>query len=87
MFTLDSTIDSIQTGKKLFVNTVFANNATVADALNKFVDAQAAYTKSAAKAGTEVLTTLSTEVTKAVQEAAKFDYTEAFTKAFQAKKK
>lgn len=89
MFTLDTTIDSIQTGKKNLVNTMFAQNKTVAEALNKFVDAQTAYTKSAVKAGTDAATTLASEGVKAAQEASKFDYskvTDAFTKAFQAKK-
>lgn len=89
MFTLDTTIDAIQTGKKQFVNTVFANNKTIADALNGFVDAQAAYTKQAVKAGTDAATTLASETVKAVQEASKMDFSkvsETFTKAFQAKK-
>ena len=79
MFTLDTTIDFIQTGKKDFVNAVFANNEKVAEALNQFVDAQTEYTKKAAKAGTDVATKLSSEAVKAVQEAAKFDYSKAFT--------
>lgn len=89
MFTLDTTIDFIQTGKKNFVNTVFANNEKVAEALNQFVDAQTAYTKSAAKAGTDVATKLSSEAVKAAQEVAKFDFSKAytqFTESFKAKK-
>ncbi len=89
MFTLDSTIDAIQTSKKTFVNTVFAKHETVAKALNEFVDAQTTYTKNAVKAGTDVATKLSSEVTKLAQEATKFDYTKAyeqFAKTFQAKK-
>ena len=89
MFTLDATIDTIQTGKKTFVNTVFANHEKIAEALNQFVDAQTAYTKTAAKAGSDVATKLSAESVKLVQEVAKFDYSKAydsFVKAFQAKK-
>lgn len=89
MFTLDSTIDTIQTAKKTAVNTVFANHESVAKALNEFVDAQTAYTKSALKAGTDAATKLSSEAVKAAQEVSKFDYTkvtDAFSKAFQAKK-
>lgn len=89
MFTLDSTIDSIQTGKKTFVNTVFAQNEQVATALNQFVDAQTAYTKAAVKAGTDVATKLAQEGVKVAQEAMKFDYAkfgEGFGKAFTAKK-
>ena len=79
MFTPDTTIDFVQTSKKNFVNTVFAQNEKIADALNQFVDAQTAYTKSAVKAGTDVATKLSAEAVKAAQEVAKFDYAKAFT--------
>lgn len=75
MFITDTTIDAVQTAKKQFVNTVFANNETVAKALNGFVDAQTEYTKKAFKAGTDTATTLASEVTKLAQDAAKFDYT------------
>ena len=53
MFTLDAFIDTFQTGKKTFVNTVFANHQGIADALNGFVDAQTKYTKEAAKASSD----------------------------------
>ena len=89
MFTIDTTIDAIQTGKKNFVNTVFAKHEAVAKALNEFVDAQTAYTKEAVKAGTSVATKLSSESVKLAQEASKFDYTKAFndfTKSFNVKK-
>lgn len=84
MFTLDATIDAVQTGKKQFVKT-FVQNETVANALNKFVDAQTAYTKDAAKVGTETFTVMASEFTKAAQNATKFDYTkfgEGIMKAF-----
>jgi len=89
MFTLDSTIDTIQTAKKQFVNTMFAKHDGVAKALNQFVDAQTAYTKEAVKAGTDVATKLGTEATKLAQEVGKFDYSKAveqFTKTFTVKK-
>jgi hypothetical protein len=89
MFALDTTIDAVQTAKKQFVNTLFANHEPVAKALNEFVDAQTDYTKKAVKAGTDAATKLSSEAVKAAQEAAKFDYTkvaETFSKAFTAKK-
>jgi hypothetical protein len=88
MFTLDATIDAIQTGKKTFVNT-FVQNDTIKDSLIKFVDAQAEYTKKAAKVGMDAFTTVSSETLKVAQEAAKFDYIgamEQFTKTFQPKK-
>jgi predicted phage gp36 major capsid-like protein len=75
MFTLDTTIDAVQTAKKQFVNTVFAQNKTIADALNGFVDAQAAYTKAAMAASTKSATTLASEAVKLTQEAAKMDLT------------
>lgn len=89
MFTLDTTIDTIQSAKKQFVNTVFAKQEGFAKALNQFVDAQTAYTKEAVKAGTEVATKLGTEATKMAQDVSKFDFTKAyeqFAKTFQAKK-
>ena len=89
MFALDTTIDAVQTAKKTFVNTVFANQKGVADALNGFVDAQTEYTKKAAKVGLDTATKLTSEGVKLVQEAGKFDYTkvaENFSKAFTAKK-
>jgi len=89
MFVTDTIIDTVQNGKKQFVNTVFANHKSVADALNEFVDAQSTYTKSAIKSGTDTATKLASEATKLAQEAAKFDYTkvaETFSKAFTAKK-
>jgi hypothetical protein len=89
MFTLDTTIDAVQTAKKQFVNTAFANHKAVAEALNGFVDAQTSYTKSAVKAGTDTATKLASEAVKAAQEASKFDYTKAYEKfaeTFKAKK-
>ncbi len=73
MFTLDPVIDTVQTGKKTFVNT-FVQNETVKDSLVKFIDAQADYTKKAAKVGMDTFTTLAQETVKASQEAMKFDY-------------
>ena len=86
MFTLDATIDAVQTGKKQFVKT-FVQIEKVADAMNSFIDAQASYTKQAAKVGMDTATTLVSESTKAMQEAMKFDYTkfgEGIMKAYTA---
>ena len=74
MFTIDSTIDAVQTAKKQWVKT-FIQNATVAQAMNSFVDAQAAYTKQAAKVGMDTVTVLTSEAVKTAQNANKFDYT------------
>lgn len=73
MFTLDATIDAIQTGKKTFVTT-FVTNESVKDAMLAFIDAQTEYTKEAAKATTDVVTTVAKETVSALQNAAKFDY-------------
>ena len=73
MFTADSIIDTVQTGKKTLVNT-FVTNDTVKEALISFVDAQSDYTKKAFKAGTDAFTTVAGETVKAVQNATKFDY-------------
>jgi ATP phosphoribosyltransferase len=86
MFTADAIIDTVQTGKKQFVNT-FVQNDTVKEAMVKFIDAQADYTKKAAKVGMDTFTTLSTEMVKAGQNAMKFDYTkfgEGIMKAYTA---
>lgn len=95
MFTLDATIDAVQNGKKTFVNT-FVQHDAIAKALNNFVDAQAEYTKKAAKVGMDTVTVLTQESIKATQtayktaqETAKFEYSkfsDALLKAFNAKK-
>jgi hypothetical protein len=85
MFTADALIDTVQTGKKTFVNT-FVTNESVKDAMIKFIDAQADYTKKASKVGLDTATTLTSEAMKQVQEVVKFDYVKAgqeFFKAFQ----
>jgi hypothetical protein len=86
MFTVDQSIDTIQGAKKTFVKT-FVQNETVAEAMNTFIDAQAEYTKKAAKVGMDTATTLASETTKAVQNAMKFDYVkfgEGIMKAYTA---
>ena len=86
MFTADAIIDTVQTGKKTFVNT-FVTNETVKDTMIKFIDAQADYTKKAAKVGMDTFTTISGEMVRAGQEAMKFDYTkfgEGVMKAYTA---
>ena len=86
MFTLDATIDAVQNGKKQFVKT-FVQNEKIAEAMNTFIDEQAAYTKKAAKVGMDTFTTLTTEAVKTAQEAMKFDYTkfgEGIMKAYTA---
>jgi hypothetical protein len=89
MFTLDTVIDTVQSGKKTFVNT-FVTNEAVKKALINFVDAQTAYTKEATKAGTDAFTTVTKEAVTAMQNAAKFDYTkfgEGVMKAYTATSK
>ena len=81
MFNPETFIDTVQTGKKQFVNT-FVQHEGVKKALNEFVDAQAKYTKEAAKAGTDVATKMASELVKVTQEAAKVDYTKKFSEAF-----
>ena len=86
MFTADAIIDTVQTGKKTFVKT-FVQNETAAKAMNEFIDAQADYTKKAAKVSMDTFTTLTTEMVKASQDAMKFDYTkfgEGIMKAYTA---
>lgn len=86
MFTADAIIDTVQNGKKQFVKT-FVQNETAATAMNSFIEAQAEYTKKAAAVGMDTFTTLSAEMVKSVQNAAKFDYTkfgEGIMKAYTA---
>lgn len=86
MFTADTVIDTVQTGKKTMINT-FVTNEAIKDAMIHFVDAQADYTKKAIKAGTDTLTVLTAEAVKATQEAMKFDYAkfgEGIMKAYSA---
>ena len=73
MFTYDAVIDAVQTGKKSWVST-FVTNDVARDAMIKFIDVQSDYTKKAAKAGSDMVTTLTSETVKALQETAKFDY-------------
>ena len=86
MFTIDATIDAVQTGKKQFVKT-FVQNEKIAEAMNTFIDEQSAYTKKAAKVGTDTFAALTSEMVKTTQEAMKFDYTkfgEGIMKAYTA---
>jgi hypothetical protein len=78
MFTADATIDAVQTAKKTFINT-FVTNDAVKTPMIKFIDAQADYTKKAAKVGMDTFTSLASEAMKQVQEATKYDYTKAYT--------
>ena len=89
MFTTDAIIDTVQTGKKTFVNT-FVTNESVKDAMIKFIDAQADYTKKATKVGMDTFTSLTSEAVKQIQEASKFDYVkfgEGIMKAYTATSK
>jgi len=86
MFTADAIIDTVQNGKKQFVKT-FVQNEAAATAMNSFIEAQAEYTKKAAKVGMDTFTALSTEAVKAGQNAMKFDYSkfgEGIMKAYTA---
>ena len=77
MFTADAVIDAVQTGKKTFINT-FVTNEPTKEALVKFVDAQADYTRKAAKAGLDTFTVITSEAVKQAQEATKFDFNKAY---------
>jgi ABC-type branched-subunit amino acid transport system ATPase component len=86
MFTADAFIDTVQTGKKTFVNT-FVTNETAKSAMIEFIDAQAEYTKKAAKVSQDTFATLASESVKTFQNATKFDYVkfgEGIMKAYQA---
>ena len=85
MFTPDALIDTVQNGKKTFVNT-FVQNEAARNAMVEFIDAQAEYTKKATKVGIDTVTTLTQEFVKSAQDAVKFDYAkfgEGIMKAYQ----
>jgi uncharacterized protein (UPF0332 family) len=85
MFTFDTAIDTVQTGKKQFVKT-FVNNDKIADALNEFIDAQTQYTKQAMGTATKTATVFGKEAMNQVEAVAKFDYTkfnDGVLKAYQ----
>lgn len=89
MFTLDTTIDAIQTSKKQFVKT-FVQNEAIAEALTKFVDAQTEYTKNAVKVSTNTVSTLADEAVKATKQISSIDYAkmfDSFTTSFKPAKK
>jgi hypothetical protein len=73
MFTLDTTIDAIQTSKKQFVST-FVKQEEIAKALNTFIDAQTEYTKKAVKVGTDTFATVASEAVKSTEKFAKFAF-------------
>jgi len=86
MFTFDAVVDAVQTGKKTWVN-MFVTNETAKSAMVEFIDTQNEYTKKALKATTDAVTVITSETVKAMQEAAKFDYTkfgEGIMKAYNA---
>jgi hypothetical protein len=88
MFTPDAIIDAVQTGKKTFVTT-FVQNEAAKEAMVKFIDAQADYTKKAAKVGMDTFTSLTSEAMKQAQEVSKFDFNKAYanlSESFKAKK-
>jgi len=70
MFTLDSTIDSIQNSKKTFVNQ-YVTDAAIAKNLNEMVDAQTAYVKSVVKTGQKAAEQIGNEILNAQQEVTK----------------
>ena len=63
MFTLDAAIDTVQNGKKTFVNT-FVQNESMKSAMVDFIETSQ-----------DTATKLASEMTKAIGEVAKFDYT------------
>lgn len=85
MFTLDPVIDAVHTGHKTMVNT-FVTNEKIAAALNSLADTQAEFTKKSFKVITDTASTVSQEMTKVAQDAAKVDFakvSENMVKVFQ----
>ena len=88
MFTADFAIDTIQSGKKTFVNS-FVTDATAKDTMIKFIDAQTEYTNQFVKTTTDLATNLVGQAAKMASETTKFDFAkvcDSMTKAWQVKK-
>lgn len=92
MFTADSFINTVQTGKKTFVKT-FVTNETAQDAMIRFIDGQAEYTRQAARVGQDTFAALASEAAKQWRDTSKnfnkfeFDYVkfgEGIMKAYTA---
>jgi hypothetical protein len=77
MFTPESYIDAVQSGKKMLVNTCVQHEG-IRSALNNFIDGQTAYTKSALKVSTEVGTRLTEETVEAINQSTHFDLSKFF---------
>ena len=73
MFTLDAAIEAVQTSNKTIVNT-FVQNEEIKKNLVKMIDDQGEQTRKVLKAATDFGATVTAEVTKAVQNAAKVDF-------------
>lgn len=67
MFTVDSTIDSIQNAKKAFVHQAI-KDSEVASNINELVDAQTAYSKAVVKTTNQTLQKISQELVNAGSE-------------------
>lgn len=72
MFTADFLIDTVQNGKKTFVNTFITHEETKT-VLNEYIDNQTAYTKAVTKAATDFGTKLVSDGLKTMEEITKFD--------------
>lgn len=87
MFTPEFAINTIQSGKKTFVNS-FVTDETMKSTMLKFIDAQTEYTNQFVKTTTELGTTLATHATKTLTDVSKMDVTKVFeniNKAFKVK--
>lgn len=85
MFTADFLIDTVQNGKKTFVNTFITHEETKT-ALNEYIDSQTAYTKAVTKAASDFGSKLVSDGLKTVEEMtkmdlAKFDFAKMFKSA------
>jgi hypothetical protein len=73
MFTADILIDTVQTGKKAWVNT-FVTDDRIKDPMIKMIESQTELTKKFSKIGMDAFNAVSQEAVKAGQDAMKFDY-------------
>ena len=85
MLTMDTVIDSVQSGKKEFVKT-FVRQEDMANVMNRYIDTQTDYSKEVSKLGTEVMAMTGKQMQSAFETFTKFDFVKfgnEMTKAYQ----
>ena len=85
MFTMDTVIDAVQTGKKEFVKT-FVRHEDMADVMHRYIDTQTDYAKDVSKLTTEAMAMTGKQMQSGFETFTKFDFVKfgnEMTKAYQ----